>query len=249
MPSALEFRCIVCGTKNRCESILSRESGHCSTCGSTVRMRAAIFALSMGLYGRPLDIASFPKRPRFRGVGLSDWDGYAARLRRVLDYRNTRYDRRPALDITAVPERERSRYDFVLSIDVFEHIPPPVGRAFEGAAALLRSGGLLVFSAPYTLDEQTVEHFPHLDTFRLAEHAGVPYLINKRRDGRLEWFDDLVFHGAEGFTLEMRLFARGDIERHLRQAGFGSVTLVDDVPEYGIVYDNACSHTFIARRT
>jgi hypothetical protein len=30
--------------------------------------------------------------------------------------------------------------------------------------------------------------------------------------------------------------------------GFGEIQIVDRMPEYGIIYDNPCSHTFIARR-
>lgn len=156
---------------------------------------------------------------------------------------------RPILDITAVQGFEHSRNDFVMSIDVFEHVPPPVYRAFEGAASLLKSGGILVLSVPYTLEEKTVEHFPDLFDYRIAEHGGVKYLINKRRDGRLEMFDELSFHGGAGMTLEMRLFARADIERLLGDAGFHDVRIIDNVPEYGIIYDNECSHTFLARRT
>ena len=104
------FRCTVCGTANQCaEQEFSRESAVCQGCGSTVRMRAAIAALSLGLYGRVYDIDHFPRRPRLRGLGMSDWDGYAVRLRRVLDYKNTHVQKRPKLDITAIPRPSRLR--------------------------------------------------------------------------------------------------------------------------------------------
>jgi SAM-dependent methyltransferase len=212
-------------------------------------MRAAVAALSIGLYGRVYDIDHFPRRPRFRGVGMSDWDGYAARLKRVLDYRNTHLQRRPKLDITAIPRGERSRNDFLISIDVFEHVPPPVSRAFDGAAALLKPGGVLILSVPYTLDERTVEHFPDLHEYRIVEDRGARRLVNKRRDGRTEIFDDPTFHGGVGTTLEMRVFCKRDVEQHLRDAGFGEVDVVDRMPEFGIIYDNPCSRTFVARRT
>ena len=220
----------------------------CRGCGSTVRMRAAIAALSLGLYGRVYDIDHFPRRPRLRGLGMSDWDGYAMRLRRVLDYKNTHVERRPKLDITAIPRGERGRNDFLISIDVFEHVPPSVARAFDGAAALLKPGGVLVLSVPYTLDDRTVEHFPSLHNYRITEHRGIRRLVNRRPDGRTEVFDDLSFHGGRGITLEMRVFSKRDVEEQLRVAGFGEITIVDDMPEFGIIYDNPCSRTFIARR-
>lgn len=179
---------------------------------------------------------------------MSDWAGYSERLRKVIDYRNTHFDRPPRLDITAIPERERGRHDFLLSIDVFEHVPPPVSRAFDGAAALLKPGGALILSVPYTLDDRTIEHFPSLHEFEIAEHCGVRCLINRTSDGRMEIFDDLCFHGGEGMTLEMRSFCKRHIEDLLRTAGFGDVQTVDRIAENGIIYDNPCSHTFIARR-
>jgi hypothetical protein len=211
-------------------------------------MRAAIAALSLALYDQVYEIARFPKRPRFRGLGMSDWDGYSDRLRRVVDYRNTYFDRRPRLDITAIPVGERARNDFLMSIDVFEHVPPPVSRAFEGAAGLLKPGGALILSVPYTLEERTVEHFPTLHEFEIAKHCGVTCLINKTSEGSMEIFDDLRFHGGPGMTLEMRLFCRKHIEELLGAAGFGEVRIVDRMAEYGIIYDNPCSQTFIARR-
>jgi hypothetical protein len=233
-------------------------------------MRAAIAALSLALYGQVYTISRFPKRPRYRGFGMSDWAGYTDRLRRVIDYRNTYFDKSPPrgstrwrsaidslrayfdrslqLDITAIPERERGRSDFLMSIDVFEHVPPPVSRAFDGAAALLKPGGALILSAPYTLNESTVEHFPHLYKYKLAEHCGVTFLINKTADGRTEIFDDLHFHGGAGMTLEMRVFCKQHIEQLLKEAGFDDVHIVERIAEYGIIYDNPCSQTFIARR-
>ncbi len=268
----VEFQCNICETANHCaEASFSREGAFCSGCHSTVRMRAAIAALSLALYGQVYAISRFPERPRFRGLGMSDWAGYSARLRRAVDYRNTYFAKPPArgfarvrrviefvngyadksfpLDITAIPERERGRSDFLISIDVFEHVPPPVSRAFEGAAALLKPGGALILSAPYTLDDRTVEHFPNLHEYELAERCGVTCLINKTADGRMELFDDLRFHGGPGMTLEMRVFCKQHIERLLKDAGFGAVHVVDRIAEYGIIYDNPCSQTFIARRS
>lgn len=245
----VDFRCTVCGTANEyAEEAFSRESATCRGCGSTVRMRAAVAALSLGLYGRVYDIDHFPRRPRFRGLGMSDWDGYAMRLRHVLDYANTYVEKRPKLDITAIPRRVRGRNDFLISIDVFEHVPPPVSRAFAGAAALLRPGGVLVLSVPYTLDDRTVEHFPDLHDYRITEHRGARRLINRRRDGRTEIFDGLNFHGGRGMTLEMRIFCKRDVEEQLRDAGFGEIAVVDRLDEFGIIYDNPCSRTFVARR-
>lgn len=209
-------------------------------------MRAAVAGLSTGLFGSVMPIQDFPRRPRRQGVGISDWSGYARRLRRVLDYRNTFVHRAPRLDMTAVPARERERYDFVIAIDVFEHVAPPVRRAFEGAAALLKPGGVFVFSAPYTLDAETVEHFPDLRTHVLTTLLGRRCLVYESASGELRLRTDLVFHGGDGATLEMRLFSRDDVLAHLRATGFTEIRILDDMPEWGIVYDNPCSRTIVS---
>jgi SAM-dependent methyltransferase len=243
-------RCNVCGQANFGDpTLFTRETGACLKCKATVRMRGAVYALSLGLFGRPLAIPDFPKPNQFTGVGLSDWEGYAHRLKKRIAYRNTFLHRPPFLDVANPPADLAGKYDFLISIDVFEHIPPPVGRAFRGAAQLLKPGACLVLSVPYTLDDSTVEHFPELDQFEVVEALGGFCLVNRRRDGKLEVFDGLCFHGGPGHTLEMRLFSKSDVLSHLAAAGFGEVEIISEDLAWGIHYDNDCSHTILARKT
>jgi hypothetical protein len=244
------FRCNVCGRENDGNPAqFTRETGACSKCKATVRMRGAIYALSIGLFGKPLAIPDFPKPSPFTGLGLSDWEGYANRLKKRLAYRNTFLHQRPLLDITNPPEELSGKHDFLISIDVFEHVPPPVDRAFQGAAKLLSAGGCLVLSVPYNLHESTVEHFPELHQFEVVRALGGFCLLNRRVDGGLEVFDRLSFHGGPGHTLEMRVFSKGDLLRHLADAGFGEVRVISEDLAWGIHYDNDCSHTILARKT
>jgi SAM-dependent methyltransferase len=241
------FTCNICDARTEAAALEpGRESMPCARCASTVRMRSAMLGLSTGLFGTMMAIADFPRRPKRRGVGLSDWDGYARRLRRAFDYRNTFVHRSPKLDITAVPVRERARYDFVIAIDVFEHVPPPVRLAFEGAAALLKPGGVFVFSVPYTLCPTTVEHFADLARYEVVTLLGHRCLVYETTSGELRVRTDLVFHGGEGSTLEMRLFSRDDVVAHLRAAGFTGIREIGDAPEWGVVYDNPCSQTIVS---
>jgi SAM-dependent methyltransferase len=211
-------------------------------------MRGAIYALSLGLFGKPLAIPDFPRSSALTGLGLSDWEGYANRLKKRLVYRNTFLHQRPLLDITNPPKELLGKHDFLVSIDVFEHVPPPVNRAFRGAAQLLRAGGCLVLSVPYNLHASTLEHFPELHQFEVVKALGGFCLLNRRRDGRLEVFDRLNFHGGPGHTLEMRVFSKGDLLGHLAEAGFGEVRIISEDVGWGIRYDNDCSHTILARK-
>lgn len=122
----LSFKCNVCG--NRCShpaAALARESPSCGGCGSTVRMRFMVHALSCALFGRSLALPDFPVDASLLGVGMSDWLGYADPLSRKLGYKNTYYHKEPRLDITNISEKDLASVDFVLSTDVFEHVCPP----------------------------------------------------------------------------------------------------------------------------
>jgi SAM-dependent methyltransferase len=247
----IEFRCNVCGSECSCEpEAIGREQASCNGCGSTVRMRAIVHHVSESLFGTSLALPDFPLRKDLHGVGLSDWQGYARRFAERVDYLNTYYHQEPQLDITRVPEHWLGRFDFLISSDVFEHVCPPVSLAFEGARKLLKPGGTLVLTVPFATEtEATVEHFPELHEFRLEAAAdGASRLVNRRRDGVEETFDNLVFHGGPGPTLEMRLFARAALERDLAAAGFSDIRFASDpVPEFGIHWHHPWSVPVTAR--
>ena len=247
----MQYRCNICGAHNRCEpEDLGREHPDCDGCGSTLRMRSVIGILSRALFGdlRPID--EFPIDRAIRGVGLSDWDEYARRLADRLDYTNTFYHQEPLLDITDIGDDRAGSCDFLISTDVFEHVLAPVSAAFAGARRLLKPGGVLVLTVPYALEvEHTVEHFPSLHDWSMTQAADGAWRIeNTCPDGRREVFDQLVFHGGPGSTLEMRLFSRNSLLRELQQAGFSDVRIVNEaMPEIGVVWPVAWSLPILAR--
>lgn len=206
--------------------------------------------LSLGLFGRMLPLPAFPARPDLVGWGVSDWHGYATRLPRALSYTATYLDREPRLDITMPSAADAGTLDFLIATDVFEHVAPPVQAAFDGAARLLKPGGLLVFSVPFSIKiAHTEEHFPDLHEFRIvADDAGVRRLHNRTLDGREEIHERLKFHGGEGFTLEMRKFAFDDLLEHFDRAGFDVTLHGEDAPEWGIVWTQGWSIPLLARR-
>ena len=245
---SVEFRCNVCGTDNNLSiTAMTRETGFCRRCRSSVRMRAGMYALSLGLFGSAKCLTEFPRLKNILGVGLSDWEGYAKRLRRCFTYHNTFFDRRPKFDIQR-PPKSSVRYHFVTALDVLEHVPPPVHPAFNNLASLITSDGLIILSVPYSLQQATVEHFPNLNKYLITEHFGSKCLINQKQDGSMELFTNLSFHGGHGRALEMRVFSRNDLLLLLNGAGLSSVSYVNDVPEWGIIYENECSRVLMVRR-
>ena len=249
--STVSFRCNVCGTahSNVSRALLGREDASCAACGSSVRMRGIIHHLSLGLFKQSIALPDFPVRPDIKGVGLSDWLGYAANLAQKLGYTNTFYHQAPFLDIVAPPPDHLARYDFVISTDVFEHVPPPVSRAFDGSAALLKPGGLLVLTVPFTDVPTTVEHYPDLKQFAVAKVGGEWVLVNRDQTGAYSVHTGLVFHGGPGDTLEMRIFSRADTLRWLAQAGFVDVVVHEGAaPQWGVIPPHHHGLPITARR-
>lgn len=250
-PAMVSFRCNICGAD--CVSPreqLNREIASCDGCGSTLRMRSIIGLLGRELVGDLRPLGEWPERKDIRGVGLSDWVEYATRLAEKVDYTNTYYHQEPRLDITDIGDDIAGSCDFIISTDVFEHVLPPVSKAFEGARRLLKPGGLLVMTVPYALEfSHTREHFPDLHEWCLEGDAVSGFrLRNKRRDGVEEVFDDLVFHGGPGSTLEMRLFSQDSLLAELRDAGFSDVRIAnEDLPEIGVLWPCQWSLPVLAR--
>lgn len=236
-PETIEYRCNVCGNVNRLgHRLFHREGALCAGCGSNARFRGIIRLLAQTLGGGAnLPLAEWPRRDNICGAGMSDWPGYAGLLASKFDYENTFYDREPRLDIQNPRADHFDRYDFVISSDVFEHIPPPLQRGFDNLFALLKPGGRLIFSVPFTDNSQTSEHYPGLHEFEILDFSGGKILVNRDANGNMQVYDHLFFHGGEGLTLEMRLFCRADVLSRLALAGFEDIR-VHDEPQLAIGY-------------
>ena len=248
----VSFVCNIC--ESRCTlpmAMLQRETGSCTRCGSTVRARSMVHHLSTALFGASLPIRRFPRRARhLTGLGMTDADVYAKPLATRLRYRNTFLHTAPALDIRNLDERLVGTCDFVLSSDVLEHVDPPVVDAFVNLRRLLKPGGVLVLTVPFAMEGETQEHFPDLFDYRVEPDGEDYVLVNRTRDGTVQRFSNLVFHGGPGNTLEMRLFSKPGLERLLAAAGFVDVTFHDDsFLAHGIHWGKPWSVPITARAT
>ncbi len=248
-PGCLFFRCNICGQSCAAQaSELNREVASCDNCGSTVRWRSVIHLLSVELFGKSLALADFPVRPDISGIGMSDWDGYASVLTSKFNYKNTFYHQEPRLDITSIDPALEGSLDFIISSEVFEHIPPPASIAFQNARRLLKPNGVLIFSVPYSKEEKTTEHFPELHDYQLIESDGHYALRNITQSGRVQIFENLVFHGGPGSTLEMRVFSERSLLEEFKRAGFTSVKIYKNPDfEHGIYWSDEWSLPMSAR--
>jgi SAM-dependent methyltransferase len=246
-----DFTCNICGKKSGWTGErLERERPSCLSCGSTVRTRGLIHALSLEIFGVSLTLPDFPQVKSLRGLGTSDPPEYAETLAAKFDYRNTFYDRAPRLDITQPPDAESELYDFVISSEVFEHTPPPAENAFRGAARLLNECGVLLMTVPYQIDAPQNEHFPEMHECGLVKIGKGTVLVNRTADGRTQVFDNLVFHRGVGEpALEMREFSEEGLRSLLAQAGFCEVRLYgEDYLPFGIAHAETWSLPIAARK-
>jgi SAM-dependent methyltransferase len=247
MSQDIQFICNLCGVITHCPpERLTREAKSCGNCGSNIRIRSLIRALSLELFDVPLTLPEFPVLKSLRGLGISDIPQYSAVLESKFDYRNTFHDRTPQFDLMHPPESEFGQFDFVLASDVLEHVPPPAMAGFKNAYKLLKRGGVALFSVPYSNEGAgTIEHFPRLNEFSVTNVGGRCLLINRTVEGDLQTFENLVFHLGETPSLEMREFSEVGLKQLLASAGFDEIRWYgDEYLPYGIIWREAWSLPF-----
>ena len=219
-PDDVSFRCNICGTTNQVgRSMIDRETPSCAGCGSTPRSRALIEALTTRLLGASVVLSRAGSHKELSGLGLSDWEGYAQILGTRFSYMNTFFKSDPSLDITSRPGTAQGQLDFLIASEVFDHVVGDVEQMFANVHALLRPGGVLVFTVPFTLEGPTVE-------YEAAADPGSP---------------TAGFVPARQFSLE-------SLQYVLERARFTDVVVHSDVnPEFGIWWNPRVSVPLSAR--
>ena len=197
-----------------------------------------------------MTLPEFPMLKSLRGLGISDKPEYSQKLENKFDYRNTFHDRPPQFDLMSPVGNEAAQYDFVIASDVLEHVPPPVETAFQNAYKLVKSGGVIIMSVPYSVeDTSTSEHFPELNSFSITTAGGRPVLVNRTAEGQVQTFENLVFHFAATPSLEMREFSEQGLKKLLAGAGFEEIRWHgDEYPPFGILWNEPWSLPFAIRK-
>jgi len=178
-----------------------------------------------------------PVRKSIVGIGMTDSDCYAGRLEKKFSYKNTYYHKAPKLDVLNLDMLDEGAADFVICSDVMEHVAPPIHLAFKNLFRLLKRGGVLVLTVPIAEEVHAREHFPALHEYHFELRGDGRILVNRTAGGEHEEFSELIFHGGEGETLEMRVFSKEWLLNELQGAGFSKVRVLDEeYPESGIFW-------------
>jgi hypothetical protein len=248
MSLSVTFRCNVCSAENQMpEGGFTRDEASCDECNSSVRLRALLRTLSIELFNAALALPDFPKVKSIRGLGMSDNGKCASLLSEKFDYRNTFYHQEPRFDAAQPATAERGLYDFVLASDIFEHVAPPVEQSFRNVIGLLKPNGFLAMSVPYSIEDTAREHFGGLHDHSVVKAGEHLALVNRSRDGEWQVFDDIILHGGQGATLELRVFSEADLRRLLAAVGCGMVNFIaEDYPPFGITHQKNYSLPVVA---
>lgn len=238
----IKFQCNICGNFNElnCRDF-GREKGFCSACRSTVRMRSIVHLLSLELFKKSLILADFPSCKNLNGLGLTDAPAYAKRLSEKFNYKNTFYHQEPFLDISKeLPKELLNTQDFVICSDIFEHVQPPISKAFKNLNNLLKNNGFVIFSVPYKLFGKTKEYFPNLNNYKLIKKQnGETCLKNITPSGEKETFEKLNFHPGAGQNLVFRFFSLNSLIAEFKSNGFFKLKIFNkNCPKFGIIWDN-----------
>ena len=251
MAGDLDFLCNICGTTCRCPiEQLTREEQSCTKCGSNVRTRSLLRILSQELFQLDLPLADFPSLKSLRGLGISDVPQYAGALAEKFDYRNTFHDRAPQFDLMHPHESDLGTYDFVIVSDVLEHVPPPAEAGFRNAYSLLKPGGVVIMTVPYSIEDAgTIEHFPKLTEFAVTSLGGQAVLVNRTADGEFQVFHNLTFHLGATPSLEMREYSEKGLKALLAGVGFDGIQWYgEDYLPYGIKWGEQWSLPLVLRK-
>lgn len=232
----ISFTCNICGTtSSQAAGSFYRENPNCSGCGSTPRFRGIIHALSIGLMKTSLPLSKFTADRHVKGIGMSEWDVYARILEKKYNFTNTFFHQEPRLDVMSdVDWKNYADSDFLICTEVFEHVLQPLEKGFSTLRKMLKKGGVLVFSTPFTGAPETREHFPGMVDFTTCQIDDKWLVVSRTAEGGYDVYDDnIVFHGGPGTVLEMRVFGREVLMAQLRDAGFEVEIFADPVPEIG----------------
>lgn len=216
--------CNLCNARNtRPFYSLEREGPSCGNCGSSVRQRQIVLQV--------LKISKLKASSRdLRLIGLSDSDQVSQYLSKKWphSYSNTFYDTEPLLDITSPGIQWQETADILISSDVLEHVFHPIANALNGKKSVLKPGGKLILTVPYTFDEPNREHYPWMVSYEVFQAKNKSWQVRARNAlGDSVIVENPIFHGGPGNTLEMRLLSRAHLLEEVKKAGFKRVRLIE----------------------
>lgn len=124
---SVHFRCNICGASNmRNVASFHREIPDCTGCGSTPRFRGLMKAFMEEVLGvKNAVLKDAPENKAIRGIGMTEWAGYASLLSKKYSFLETYFHAEPRLDIMDPSTFSYRDLDFIICSEVLEHVLAP----------------------------------------------------------------------------------------------------------------------------
>jgi hypothetical protein len=220
--------------------------------GFNSRDRAMCFVFTKLFYGKCRVLSDLKENKKLKGIGMTD-NEYAPIFEKKFDYTNTFYHTSPYLDIYNNDHvKNYNDLDFIISSDVFQNIDPypSVQIAFDNLYKMLKQGGSIIFTVPFTHNEH-IENFPNLYKYEIKQENDAFILYNTTIDNKSEIINNLNFHGGPGNVLEMRIFSKKSINSFLEKSGFVDIVFYEinkNMKKCGIFWSNTDSLIISAKK-
>lgn len=220
--------------------------------GYNCRFRAICYLLTKMLYNEAKILTKVPINRNIKGLGISD-SSWSELCSEKYDYINTSHNKEPKLDIYEKKDVDKYiNYDFIICSDIFQFISPypNLQLAFNNLYTMLKPNGFIVFSVPFIYGKH-IEYYPNLYEYKIIERDDEKVLVNTTIDKKIEYFEDLKFHGQNHTKLEKRMFTKSSLIKYFYDAGFIDIEFHEpdeDMNKYGIFWDNICSLIITARK-
>lgn len=204
------------------------------------RYRAICYILTKELYGDVKIIKELECNKDISGIGITESE-WSKILENAFNYTNTYVCKDPYFNIYDNNNIDKfNNLDFIVISDTFKHISPYPGilDAFKNLYKMLKPGGVVIFSEPYSLSAHK-EHYPTLYDYEFVNIDNKYTIHNNTIYGDIETFDNLKFHGKPPHTIEMRVFSKNSIKYFFEQSGFIDITfhkITKDMNKYGIYF-------------
>ena len=224
----MEFLCNVCLNSNSIDlEGIHREVPSCAYCMSTSRQREICWAIEK--------ISSEFEYPYIVGISDHPIIENFLQLRHRCNYTNTFFHQTPKLDISNPKPFWENRADILINSDVIEHTFFPLKNSLDGCRDIVRDGGSLILTAPWSEKDESVEYYPWMVSYRTIINGGLVECFGLDTNGDEHLIDAPDFHGGPGNTLVTRKIELSQLLHELKQSGFTDIVVHQhDIPELGI---------------
>jgi len=212
------------------------------------RFRMIYLLLTKILYNQIKIIKNLKPNKNIKGIGIidSDWTTLCEEkynYKNVLKEENFNIYNHDSI-------KKYNNLDFIIASEMIQHIDPypNIQIAFDNLYMMLKNGGSLIFSVPYT-DNEHIEYYPLLYNYILTPIDNNECIINNTTINGISQKFNIKLHNNK---IIMRMFSKKSIIEYLERAGFKEIIfheVIEEYNNYGIFWgDQKTSYIITAKK-